>query len=319
MDAGGLDQGHDLLTHERQADRGDGEPGQRIEWFDESLNKGVEWIVDFEADRKGKNNKIIARPLDTAYFAQELFFDRQADQYVLQSATIVDFKRYAEELGIEAAHTIRRSSPFDLSRRPIYDMAVGDMSYKEIEGSLPKIGAAVEEILKSRPNSKGLVHTGSYRVQKYLQERFTNPRCYFPGPGEREEAIRSHFSSAEPTVLFSPSMTEGVDGRGDSLRFQIICKVPYPSLADRRIKIKADRSWEWYNYQTSKTLIQAIGRGMRSEDDWCDNFILDSGFAKFSKRAKLPADFTSSGVQHRRDESPSSTRARRGRTTRCVF
>lgn len=268
---------------------------QRIVWFFDSIESGVEWVVDFEIDPKSKYEKLIARPLDTAYFAQSLFFRDQANQFVLQSATIVDFKRYAEELGIDAAHTVRRNSPFDLSRRPIFDMGTADMSYKKIDESLPKIADEVRRILRERPDQKGLIHTGSYKVQKYLQDQFSNSsRCYFPGPGERQEAIEKHFSSKEPTVLFSPSMTEGIDGKGDALRFQVVCKLPYPSLADRRVKIKADRSYAWYQYQTLKTLIQAVGRGMRSEDDWCDNYVLDAGFSKFISKSQAPKDFIAS-------------------------
>ncbi len=108
--------------------------------------------------------------------------------------------------------------------------------------------------------------------------------------------LEEHFSSSKPTVLFSPSMTEGVDGIGDMVRFQIICKVPYPNLGDRRIKIKMQEDTGWYHYQTAKTLIQAIGRGMRSPDDWCHNIILDGGFNRFANMYNLPKDVTSTIV-----------------------
>lgn len=267
---------------------------KKVQWFIASVDAGVRWVVDFNTHlRNGAT--LVAKPLDTAYFAENLFFTEQASQYVLQSATIVDFKQYAKELGISKAHTIRRRSPFDLSKRPIYDMAIGNMARGGIDDSLPKIAATVQEILKKRPDAKGIVHTGSYAVQKYLEDKFImQSRCYFPKPGSRQEAIDSHFSSKEPTVLFSPSLTEGIDGRGDFLRFQIICKVPYPFLGDRRVKIKANEDWNWYNYQTAKTLIQAVGRGMRSEDDWCENFVLDSGFSKFLNKYDLPKDFVDS-------------------------
>lgn len=264
---------------------------QKIRWFRASIDEGVEWIVDMETDKRGKD-KLIARPIDTAYFAQKLFFEVQANQYLLQSATIVDFKRYAEELGIDKAFTVKRPSPFDLTRRPIYDMGICSMNYQNIDQNLQQIADTINKILISRPNHKGLIHTGSYKIQQYLWQQFANnPRCRFPAGADRKHALDEHFTSKEPTVLFSPSMTEGVDGEGDSLRFQVICKIPYPSLADRRIKIKADRSYQWYQYQTAKTIIQMIGRGMRGEDDWCHNFILDAGFSKFAKQASLPAEF----------------------------
>lgn len=263
----------------------------RIDIFMESVDSGIEWIVDYE---NGKRECVTARPLDTAYFAKSLFFN-QAQQYVMQSATIVNPKQFVKELGLEGkGWFIPSSSPFDLSRRPIYPVNVGPMNKNNIQATLPKIAKAVEDILRARPDEKGIVHTHSYEIFKYLKQVFEfNPRCIFPDPKEKATLWKEHQDSESPTVIFSPSLTEGVDGIGDSVRFQVICKIPYPNLGDRRIKIKADRDGEWYQYQTAKAFIQTIGRGMRSEDDWCHNFVLDSGFSKFVVDAKLPNDIVS--------------------------
>lgn len=261
----------------------------KLLWFLNSCEAGVTWVVDWSP----KQQEIIARPLDTEYFAQNMFFASQATQYVLQSATIVDFKRYAQELGLSGGYRVQRQSPFDPAKSPIHLLNVGSMNYDNIDTTLPKVVKAVTDILEQRPTQKGLVHTVSYKVQKALQDTLSwNPRCIFPDSKGRATAIQRHFTSKEPTVLFSPSMTEGLDGRGDLLRFQIICKIPYPSLGDRRVKLKMARDSGWYTYQAAKTLIQAKGRGMRGEDDWCDTYILDSGFSSFAARANLPPDFT---------------------------
>lgn len=263
-----------------------------IQWFTTSVAEGVEWIVEYRMEKAGP--KVTARPLDTAYFAKKMFFEDQANKYVLQSATIVDFKMYAAELGItkEEAAGVVRPSPFPKENRPLYNMCVGSMAYKDIQDSLPKMLDAIKKILVMYPKEKGIIHTVNYRtIQEYIQDRLFDRRLILATPEYREEALEEHIRSKKPSVLVSPSMTEGIDMRDDLARFQILCKVPYPSLADKRVKILANRNWNWYNYQAAKTLVQTVGRGCRSETDWCHNYMLDSCFNGFMKRATLPADF----------------------------
>lgn len=266
----------------------------RIRWFQKSLVENVRWIVEHEF--RGRDI-LTARPIDTGYFAQNMLFKNQARQFILQSATIVDFARYAGELGIDKseAYKIVRPSPFPPERSPLYVMSVGNMSYKTMTASQPEIARTVEAIINSRPGLKGIVHTHKYEgIQDYLERHFAgNPRCKFPIPSEREETVNELFESDEPSVIFSPSLTEGVDGKGSRVRFQIMCKVPYPSLGDRLVKAKANEDWGWYSYQTLKTLVQSKGRGMRGTEDWCENFMLDSQFEIFKKQVEksLPVDF----------------------------
>lgn len=269
---------------------------RRIDLYNRSIAKDVEWIVDKKEGKKGFIT-VTARPLSTAFFAPKIMFN-QAKQYVLQSATIVNPQRYCQELGIELgtgqAHWIRKDSPFDVKNRLVYEMNTAPMGYKVIDDNLEKIAKEVEMILSKRPNEKGLIHTGSYKIQKFLRDRFFGDRrLVFPAPGEREAAIDEHIESKEPTVLVSPSITEGFDGKYDICRFQIICKIPYPSLGDRRTKILATRDWSWYDYQTLKTLVQAVGRGCRAEDDFCSTYVLDSGFKYFIGKANPTKDFKS--------------------------
>jgi hypothetical protein len=76
-------------------------------------------------------------------------------------------------------------------------------------------------------------------------------------------------------------LAEGIDLKGDASRFQIICKVPYPYLGDKLVQ-KRMRKWSWwYPLQTAKTVIQALGRSIRSSDDFAVSYILDSDWNRF--------------------------------------
>jgi Rad3-related DNA helicase len=43
---------------------------------------------------------------------------------------------------------------------------------------------------------------------------------------------------------------------------------------------------QWYNVQAVRSLIQMTGRGVRSADDWCTSYILDSSYYKLAKGNK---------------------------------
>ena len=105
--------------------------------------------------------------------------------------------------------------------------------------------------------------------------------------------LRQHIESKKPTVLLSPSMTEGVDLHGDISRFQIVCKVPYPFLGDKLVKKRMNKWKGWYPLQTAKSIVQAAGRSVRSNDDHAVTYILDSDWDRFYayNSALFPADF----------------------------
>jgi Rad3-related DNA helicase len=103
-------------------------------------------------------------------------------------------------------------------------------------------------------------------------------------PENRDEILEQHKRAKTPTVLLSPSMTEGVDLKDDLSRFQIICKVPFPYLGDQLVKKKSAKYDWYYGFATAKTLVQSVGRSVRNKNDTAVTYILDSGFDYFFKR-----------------------------------
>jgi Rad3-related DNA helicase len=76
-------------------------------------------------------------------------------------------------------------------------------------------------------------------------------------------------------------------------RFQVVVKVPYPDLSDRRTRVKLERDAAWYSWQTALRLVQTYGRSVRSETDHAVTYVLDSNFMKFvaEHRDLFPAYF----------------------------
>jgi Rad3-related DNA helicase len=67
----------------------------------------------------------------------------------------------------------------------------------------------------------------------------------------------------------------GLDLKGDSGKWQIVIKLPYPSLASKRIKKLFEEDSSWYKMKMLISLVQACGRCTRSAEDESVTYILD--------------------------------------------
>jgi len=253
-----------------------------------SLYDKDNWVMSEipAAERSGR--KIEFKPIDVGPYAEDYLF--KSGRFVLMlSATIVDSTRFAEMCGITDNHiSLQLSSPFPVENRPIIYSGIGKMSSREIDATLPRLAQAVKEILKEHRNEKGIIHCHSYKIAWYLKKSLRNSRLLIHDTANRDEILRKHITSKKPTVLLSPSMTEGVDLMGDLSRFQILCKVPFPYLGDKLVRKKMNKWKWWYDLQTAKTVIQSVGRSVRSETDTAVTYILDGSWENFfAKNKKL--------------------------------
>lgn len=173
---------------------------------------------------------------------------------------------------------------------------VGKMNSSSIESTLPNLVAAIKQIMKEHKNEKGIIHCHSYKVASYIKKNIRSSRILIHGSDNRDAVLEKHKKSKSPTILLSPSMTEGVDLKGKLSRFQIICKVPYPYLGDKLIRKKMNKWKWWYPLQTAKTILQAVGRSVRSKEDTAATYILDSDFERFyySNKSLFPTTFKES-------------------------
>jgi Rad3-related DNA helicase len=211
------------------------------------------------------------------------------------SATILDREAFCQSLGIPADEVdfLSLPSPFPAENRPIIELPVGPMNAKEIDNTLPKMAKVVKELLDSHPDDKGIIHCHTFKIAKYLWQYVEGDRLLIHETHDRDEVLQKHMQSDKPTVLLSPSMSEGVDLRDDCSRFQIICKIPYPYLGDKVVKKRMTKWPGWYPLQTAKSIVQAVGRSIRSVDDHAVTYILDAQWRSFYGRYKkfFPADF----------------------------
>jgi len=152
-------------------------------------------------------------------------------------------------------------------------------------------------------NEKGIIHTTSYSQLQFIKDNISKEnavRLIETGPRfDRNEVLQKHSQGTKPTVLISPSLYLGVDLKGYLSRFQIIVKVPYPDLTDRKISAMKQRDPKWYTWNTILRLVQAYGRSVRSKDDFANTYVLDSSISYLLKEAHeiLPKWFSDAIIQ----------------------
>lgn len=175
-------------------------------------------------------------------------------------------------------------SSFPISRRPIYIHPIASLTRKTEENALPLISQAVAKVVAKHPDDRILIHTVSYKlttaIQKYLDNEGHALRVVaYHSAAEKQRAIDTYLCQPA-SILLAPSLDRGIDLPQDDCRIIIVCKVPFPNLGDKQISARIHRPGgnTWYAVRTIRSLVQMTGRGMRSELDSCESYILDKSF-----------------------------------------
>lgn len=239
------------------------------------------------------NKGLLFQPYNVDKLANRIF--KYGQIIILMSATIVNPKKFAETLGIKDYYFIEAATTLSAKRAPIKCTSKFKLNYKNKNLLLPAMAKVAKQICNSYYNKKGIIHTHSMDVLGYLRNELEDDdRFLFREQGvDNERILQIHQDTPEPTVLVSPSMTHGVDLKGELGEFQIVMKAPFLPLNDERVKRKFENDKEWYTDAMLSTLIQMCGRCNRSEEDYSETYILDGMIldAILRNKEKLPKYF----------------------------
>lgn len=245
-----------------------------------------EYVSEFDDD----GVKIV--PFRVNVLAPFMFSD--CKHVILMSAYMGNHKKFASDLGIKEYEYVEVESEFDSEKSPIYCSTKYPLSYKTMKANLPKVIGLIEQIVERHEGEKGLIHTQSFEITQALQKVLKGKRFLFREDGATNETIvAEHALRSDDTVLISPSLTMGLDLKGDLGKWQIIIKLPYPPLSDKRIKKLFDTDKVWYQQQMLKQLVQAAGRCTRTKEDESITYILDGNIEKvlYYQKKDLPKHF----------------------------
>lgn len=266
---------------------------KKLESFIKSKNK-EEWLIE------PTENGLELTPIDISEIFSKFIEPMAIDKIVFMSASILDLPGFRKMLNLPKDETflIKSESEFDPKKSPIIFNPVCKMNYNEINNNLEKIKNAVEEIMNKHENEKGVIHTGNSTISKYLQDNIKSNRLLVRyGDVFNDTIIKEHIKSNKPTILVSSSLAEGVDLKDDLSRFQIIVKLPFLNLSDKRVAKKNQINNEWYVVQMLKTLIQQCGRSTRNSNDYSVTYVLDSSFKWFINKYKFKGWLTKQFLQ----------------------
>lgn len=225
-------------------------------------------------DYRGEERDCISLlPLDVSQEPPILW--GRAEKIVLMSGTI-SYKD-VEALGLDKKRVcyIDLPSPIYATSRPVHFVPVASMAYANQEQSVPVLAEWLRQLLLKHPG-KGLIHA-TYSVAQQLREYLNDSeRLMWHDSDDKLDVYRAFRETSEPRVLVASGLYEGVDLYGSDYQWQVITKVPYPSLAEPAIKFKAEKDSTWYQWETLKTIIQACGRICRGPDDYGITIIADT-------------------------------------------
>jgi ATP-dependent DNA helicase DinG len=212
---------------------------------------------------------------------------------VFMSATIGDPRAFVKIMGIKNAKFIRVPNAFNYDKSPVVFVNRHKLSFRERETSLPKVVKILDQIISKHSGQRGVIHTGSYMFANYIKQNSKHTfRLMDYENSKDKKGIIELFKKKDDAVLMGPSLLEGLDLKDDISRFQIFFKVPYPNVSDPLIKAKMQHSKEWYDWKTGISIMQGVGRSVRSKDDWAVTYVLDACFRSLiNKQGFFPPSF----------------------------
>ena len=239
------------------------------------------------SNKKVKGLTVEFKPLTISDYGESLF--HFGETRLFMTGTLGSKDKFCNWLGIDPNETyyIYQKSPFPVEHRPIIRDYVGKMSGRKNDGepNWKNEDALIKiyDILEEHKNEKGVIHVSSNEQAWYIRNELSQyTRRWFKiayGKG-REQAIHDFEDDENNMVLIGAGIKDGVDFKHDKCRFQILFKMPFPNLGGAQVNIRKRYDNVWYIYQTVMPLMQAYGRGIRDEDDYCVTYVLDSDFER---------------------------------------
>jgi len=262
----------------------------RISNFIEDYDKNNHWTKT----RDGSTIKF--EPILVDRFIDKFLWS-QSQKILLSSATIPK-EDFTSAIGLDDKNitTIEVESTFNTKHRPVITSeTVGKMTQDKRDKTIPKMADKITQIADFHNPDNGFIHCHSYSIMNDLYDalpKYVQRRTLKQDNENRMESLEQWYDSNKQ-IFLSVSMTEGISLDQDKARWQVIAKASYPFLGDERVNYRVNElnDWEWYSGQAAIALQQAVGRGMRSQNDHCINYILDTSITTLLNKTHLFEDY----------------------------
>ena len=261
--------------------------------------------------RKGSygSNQLEYRCLDPSLAIRPIV-DTAAGTLIM-SGTLSPLHLFAEVLGLKTAElrgypAIQTSDRIRLTIDPRVTTTYRDRSPEMLQ----RIGEVVAEALKAVPNGALIFFPQRDLMERSLEAwtqarliQVTGGRPYLAGKplfregrdarANQDMVNRYKAAAVTPqgavlTCVFRGRNSEGSNFPDDQCRGIILVGVPYANYGDPLVRAQIayyDRrsmglGHRWYTMDAFRASNQALGRGIRSRDDWCHYWLLDQRYAQ---------------------------------------
>ena len=264
---------------------------------------GAQYIVkqvNETTDTDGNTKKVVTFNCAKEDYMCYRYLLSTSKNQVLMSATVGMKEAFEDNIGMKFMdNPVSKMqvipSTFDFTNSPVIISSKYKMSYDHKEASFPEIRNMTYQIIRAFKGKRGMIQTGSYDNAKRIYDNapydIKGRLQLYNNSQEKSWMIEMH-KATDDSVIIGPTLVEGVDLPGDFLRFIIIAKIPFPNLTDKLVKAKMKLFPQWYASETANSIIQGIGRGNRSVDDWCVTYIIDGCFPNlyYQTRKQFPPE-----------------------------
>lgn len=257
---------------------------RKLQLLLKELTSGAPKYVARRSDElwRGQERDVIRlSPIDISDQPPTLWPDKHVQKIILLSGTI-GYKDI-EQLGLDRKRVLYHNaqSPIPARRRPVTLDVELSMAWKNLDENIPRVADKIKAIVDDRSGQKGLIHA-TYDVAARLKCYLKGSRFMFHDKDNKMEVYQK-FREASPesgVILVASGLYEGIDLPEDLGRFQVVTKVPWPSMAEPAVKYMAEADPERYAWEATKIVLQACGRICRTPTDYGETFILDSTFKR---------------------------------------
>lgn len=258
------------------------------------LEAGTEHYLVKRSEERWRNEErdcLSLLPIDTSHSekATMLWPQQKVKKLVLMSATISEMDVRQLALQGRRVKYIYGESPIPKERRPIlWNTGLEtNIRFPYTSEGMQDLATSIVTMVKDNTyisSTKGLIHapySQAVVLGKVLREKLPTHTILLHDAQNKQQIFDQFRNSSKPCILIGSGMWEGLDLLGYDYGWQVIAKLPYPSLGDPAWSYLAEQEPERYAWATAKTLLQGFGRICRGPTDFGLTIVLDKAFENF--------------------------------------
>lgn len=237
----------------------------------------VEWVHTHDS----RSRKHTWRPLAVRNLVQD--FWGRFNGILLSSATFFDIGAIVQDAALPVPfERVVVPDTFSPAHAPIRLLSAARLVFKTGPLEIERAADAVGAIAQAHPSERGVVHANSYHlanaIRKFLPAEVRR-RLTTHDPMNRVRRYNRWKTDPAPNaILLAVAMNQGIDLIGNTARWQVIVKVPYPNLGDIWVRRRMEQSdgQSWYQSRAMIQVLQAAGRIMRAAEDSGVTYVVDT-------------------------------------------